>query len=123
MDNYPYVKDFNVIKGCHIISVVGWGEQIVNKKKISYWIIRNSWGDSWGDKGYFKMAMYPFNSKHALLISSKSDLGGIILMKSGKITSREKSEKYDYTIWIILTSVFLFTILMLVLIQQLFISK
>jgi C1A family cysteine protease len=33
--------------GGHAVVVVGWDDE----KKV--WILRNSWGDKWGDKGYF----------------------------------------------------------------------
>lgn len=39
------------IYGGHAVVIVGWGE--TNNEK--YWIIRNSWGNTWGDKGYFKI--------------------------------------------------------------------
>ena len=39
----------------HIVSIVGWGfDKTLNKK---YWIIRNSWGEYWGEMGFVKVVM------------------------------------------------------------------
>jgi hypothetical protein len=38
--------------GGHAIEIVGWGETEAGE---TYWIIKNSWGPTWGDGGYFKM--------------------------------------------------------------------
>ena len=46
----PSKKDY--LLGGHAVVCVGYDE----KKKI--WIMRNSWGTSWGDKGYFYL---PYN--------------------------------------------------------------
>eukprot|EP00823_Brevimastigomonas_motovehiculus_P005018 TRINITY_DN346_c0_g1_i1.p1 TRINITY_DN346_c0_g1~~TRINITY_DN346_c0_g1_i1.p1 ORF type:complete len:534 (+),score=105.32 TRINITY_DN346_c0_g1_i1:37-1638(+) len=37
----------------HAVGIVGWGVDAAKAQK--YWIVRNSWGSSWGEQGYFKV--------------------------------------------------------------------
>lgn len=38
----------------HAVAAVGYG---VDKSGKEYYIIRNSWGAAWGDRGYIKIAV------------------------------------------------------------------
>lgn len=82
------------LSGLHAVAVVGWGigknVQYDNDKygDVPYWIARNSWGSSWGHmKGYFKIAMYPWNKfaqfgKQLYVHGAK--IGGMIMVRCTK---------------------------------------
>lgn len=50
----------------HIVSIIGWGtvgdddtisRSSSDSSSSSYWIVRNSWGQYWGEMGFFRIAM------------------------------------------------------------------
>eukprot|EP00727_Mastigamoeba_balamuthi_P003504 m51a1_g13150 putative cathepsin b-like cysteine protease (317) ;mRNA; r:15489-16541 len=41
--------------GGHVVKLYGWGEQRVRGEVEKYWLVANSWGEDWGDRGLFKM--------------------------------------------------------------------
>lgn len=77
------------IIGSHSVVIVGWGVEKNVKfndivTNVPYWYCRNSWGEQWGESGYFKIAMYPFNkvcqfSKKVRVLQNKTmkEVGGI----------------------------------------------
>jgi cathepsin B len=52
---YTHPDTSSELVGGHAVSVVGWGEETQDGINVPYWLIRNSWGISWGMKGFFKM--------------------------------------------------------------------
>jgi hypothetical protein len=94
--------DTQTYKGSHAVAVMGWGVEkdvqvdISGKKQdVPYWFVRNSWTATWGDKGYFKMAMYPVNKlsqfdKQVLLETPtvRVQAGGMVIFRTSKAPTK-----------------------------------
>eukprot|EP00826_Nyctotherus_ovalis_P052187 TRINITY_DN658_c0_g1_i7.p1 TRINITY_DN658_c0_g1~~TRINITY_DN658_c0_g1_i7.p1 ORF type:complete len:323 (-),score=73.58 TRINITY_DN658_c0_g1_i7:139-1107(-) len=58
-DDFPYYssgvyyKTSNTLLGIHTVEVLGWGTE----NGMNYWLCKNSWGNNWGDSGFFKIKM------------------------------------------------------------------
>lgn len=39
----------------HAVTCVGWGEVMHEGELLKYWILKNSWGEDWGENGYFRV--------------------------------------------------------------------
>jgi len=40
----------------HVVVIIGWG---VTDDGVKYWTVKNSWGDSWGENGFFRILRDP----------------------------------------------------------------
>ncbi|XP_042204646.1 uncharacterized peptidase C1-like protein F26E4.3 [Homarus americanus] len=61
----------------HSVRIIGWGEDnTVASPPVKYWLVANSWGTDWGERGYFRIARgYNESDIESFIIAVRVRLG------------------------------------------------
>jgi cathepsin B len=65
-----YQYEYGTWLGGHAVKIIGWGVE----GGINYWIVANSWGSSWGENGFFRIAFGQCGIDDLLVVSCKPDI-------------------------------------------------
>lgn len=101
VDDIKKGEGVNKLAG-HAVGIVGWGEDMLStttigeeKKVLKYWVVRNSWGQAWGDDGFFRIER---NIDMELARNEKLDIQQKI-EKNKSIVKEEDKEDISYSIY------------------------
>jgi Papain family cysteine protease len=83
-----YMMQINEPDGWHGVEIVGWGKD--ETSNLRYWEVKNSWGNTGPDNGYFKIAFSldtPPEKRIFLDIPDKDGSGGIVTFDCDELPS------------------------------------
>jgi len=78
----------------HAVILVGW-EDTPNEPYPGFWIMKNSWGDDWGEKGYMKIAYGASNIGYGAMWVIPKSLGGSIEPVEGSDIAKRLKKRRD----------------------------
>ncbi|KAH7648718.1 secreted papain like protease [Cryptosporidium bovis] len=82
----------------HAMVITGWGWETKNNEKIPYWIVQNSWGEGWGEKGYCRIirGINELSIEHAAVRASVTFYDTEKLYKESDITELHDQSVFEY---------------------------
>ena len=89
-------KDYHggVFSGCpydqniqlnHAVQLVGYGSDFSPAGVVDYWLVRNSWGESWGENGYIRFSFVSMFNPPVRILREANPQCGMDTATSGHV--------------------------------------